>query len=124
MKNFEDPIKYARLFKTGQYDRLYILSLNYGYIHKGLDIYVLPKDRIAIIDFINKPPINENIVKVYGVVDNKHDWLHKGKWCEDFNKLVEQKQQEHSEKTKERERMFKTKIEAEQKKIKKLLAAY
>ena len=94
--------EFATLFKTGQYGRLYIVS---GHHSRGrtFEIYILPKDEVAVYNGEQYPPQNESKVRVYGMVsghpgwDETYDWIHEGKWKDDFLKMVEERKQELEE---------------------------
>lgn len=81
--------EYASLFKTGQYGRLWIESHSHAR-GKTFKIYVLPPDVVVERDFI----FRTEKVEVYGITSGQpgwtetYGWLHKGKWQEDFEKLV------------------------------------
>jgi len=85
--------EYARLFETGQYGRLYIVS---GYHARGktFHIFVLPDGEKAIPNGPNSPPLNDDAVEVYGIIDGNpgwtesYGWLHQGRWQDDFQAMV------------------------------------
>jgi hypothetical protein len=91
--------EYARLFKTGQYGKMYITSGSHA---RGLTfrIQILPEGEEAIPNGSQNLCLNENAVLVYGVVSGNpgwtesYGWIHKGKWVEDFENLVRSKQME------------------------------
>ena len=82
--------EYAKLFKTGQYGRLYLLSGEHarGYT---FHIWVLPDDT-TIDDFPWK-----DAVEVYGITGGNpgwtetYGWLHHGKWEQDFTAMVDER---------------------------------
>ena len=121
--------RYAELFETGQYERLYFVSTHHP-LGKSFRIYVLPEGEKAKPNGTTNPPLNSDAIEVYGALDGEsgwnaeYGWLHIGKWQEDFYKLVEE--------AKERIRKAEESIIEEQKneerkkkeKIQKLLATY
>jgi len=85
--------KYARLFETGQYGKLFIES---GQHARGLtfNMWIVPDGRV-----IKDPPYyDKDCVEVYGITSGHpgwtetYGWLHKGAWQEDFYKLVKEKE--------------------------------
>jgi hypothetical protein len=95
----EGAREYARLFKTGQYEKLYIVSGEHAR-GKTFYVYVLPEKEQAISNGPNNGPLNKDAVLVYGIVGGNpgwtesYGWLHKGKWQEDFEKLKLSKEME------------------------------
>jgi NTP pyrophosphatase (non-canonical NTP hydrolase) len=91
--------EYAKLFETGQYNRLYIVS---GKHARGATfrIFVIPSDAEAVYNGPNNPPRNEDAIEVYGVVsgqpgwDETYGWIHKGPWQADFDDMVVERQAE------------------------------
>lgn len=91
--------KYAGLFKTGQYERLYITSSSHA---RGdtFRIQVLPEGEEAKPNGSANQCLNSNAVEVYGVISGnpgwteEYGWKHEGKWQEDFEKLVRSKEME------------------------------
>lgn len=85
----------AHLFKTGQYGKLYITSGSHAR-GRTLRIQVLPDGELAIQNGSQNTCLNKNAVMVYDVVSGQrgwteaYGWLHKGKWQEDFEKLVDE----------------------------------
>lgn len=85
----------AHLFKTGQYGKLYITSGSHAR-GRTLRIQVLPDGEKAIPNGSQNTCLNKNAVTVYDVVSGQrgwtevYGWLHKGKWQEDFKKLVDE----------------------------------
>jgi hypothetical protein len=81
------------LFKTGQYDKLYITVSDY----RGtptIRIQVLPKDEEAKSNGSPNMCLNENAVIVYGQIEENstdYAWTHQGKWQDDFYKMVDEK---------------------------------
>lgn len=86
--------EYAELFKTGQYDRLYIVSGSHAR-GKTFRIQVLPKDETAIPNGDGNLCLNKDAVTVYDIISGQpgwaeiYGWLHEGKWQADFFDLVE-----------------------------------
>lgn len=85
--------QYADMFKTGQIDRLYIVSGSHAR-GKTFHIYVLPEGAAAKPNGSSNGPLNSDAVEVYGVIGGQpgwtesYGWLHKGRWQDDFAKLV------------------------------------
>ena len=85
--------RYAMMFKTGQYGRLYLSSGDHAR-GKTFHIYVLPEGVSAIANGQNRPR-NKGIVEVYGITGGNpgwtetYGWLHRGKWEQDFADMVE-----------------------------------
>ncbi len=98
----EGANEYARLFKTGQYGRLYIVSGGHAR-GRTFKIYVLPEGEVAKGNGESNAPSNDNAVEVYGILGGHpgwteyYGWIHKGKWCNDFYALVEEKKREKEE---------------------------
>jgi len=119
----------AHLFKTGQYGRLYITSGSHA---RGntLRIQVLPEGEIAIPNGRNNVCLNKDAVMVYDAVSGQlgwtetYGWLHKGKWQDDFRKLVvdAEKKIEYLRKQSEKSKAEKQKQEEER--LSKLLSNY
>lgn len=122
-------IRYAKLFKTGQYGKLYIVSGSHA---RGLTfrIQVLPEGEIAIPNGSQNSCLNSNAVEVYGVVSGNlgwtesYDWIHKGKWCEDFEKLVAEKEAELELKNKSDDTLKEQREKADKNKTELLLSQY
>jgi hypothetical protein len=95
--------EYAKLFKTGQYGRLYIVSSHHAR-GKTFLIYVLPEKEVAQSNGIHNPPLNQDAVEVYGVIcgregwTEEYGWKHKGKWQDDFYELVREREIKLAEK--------------------------
>lgn len=93
--------EYAKLFKTGQYGKLYIVSSSHarGYTFR---IQVLPEGEIAISNGNPNNCLNSDAVEVYAVIEGNtgwtesYGWLFEGKWQEDFYKLVRDRKEEIS----------------------------
>ena len=119
----------AHLFKTGQYGRLYITSSSHAR-GQTLRIQVLPDGEKAIPNGSNNPCLNNNAVMVYDAISGKlgwtetYGWLHKGKWQDDFRKLVvdAEKRIEYLKKQSEKSKAEKQKQEEER--LSKLLSDY
>lgn len=86
--------EYAKLFKTGQYGKLYITSGSHA---RGntFRISILPEGEKAISNGEGNNCLNNDAVEVYGVISGhpgwteSYGWIHKGKWQEDFTRLLE-----------------------------------
>jgi len=89
--------EYARLFNTGQYGKLYIVSGSHA---RGstFRIQILPEGEEAMPNGDNNLCLNNNAVEVYGIVaghpgwTERYGWLEIGKWMQDFEKLVKKQQ--------------------------------
>lgn len=121
--------EYARLFETGQYGRLYVVSGSHAR-GRTFRIFVLPKDETAIPNGPNNGPANKETVEVYGVVGGQrgwtesYGWLHQGMWQEDFLQLKIAKEQEIAEEKLKYIELKKLKEEQEAIKINNLLMDY
>jgi hypothetical protein len=77
--------KYARLFETGQYGKLYIESSSHA---RGLTFHI----------WVGGEPRGKDSVEVFGIIGGNpgwtesYGWLHEGAWQEDMHKLVKQKE--------------------------------
>jgi hypothetical protein len=86
--------EYAKLFETGQYGRLYLVSGEHAR-GRTFHIYILPKGEAAQPNGRNNRPLNADAVEVYGITgshpgwDETYGWLHHGKWEQDFADMVE-----------------------------------
>jgi len=91
--------EYARLFETGQYGRLYLVSGSHAR-GKTFRVYILPANEEAKQNGPHNPPLNKDAVEVYGITGGQpgwtetYGWLHEGRWQEDFDLLVEQRRSE------------------------------
>ena len=121
--------EYANLFETGQYGRIYLVSGSHAR-GKTFRIFVLPEGCEAKPNGQHNAPLNGDAVEVYGVTcgnpgwTEAYGWLHKGKWQDDFAKLVEIRNAELSDQD---ARSQKSKEDAEAAKKRRdadLLAAY
>lgn len=121
--------KYANLFKTGQYEQLYITNSSHA---RGdtFRIQVLPENEKAKSNGSANQCLNSNAVEVYGVISGnpgwteEYGWLHKGKWQEDFEKLVRSKEMEIKAKNQVNQDIIKDNEKAKQKRISTLLSNY
>ena len=120
---------YARLFGTGQYGRLFIVSGSHA---RGstFHIFVLPEGEKAIPNGPSNGPLNRDAVEVYGVVGGNrgwtesYGWLHHGKWESDFDRLVEAKKQQIVELNEKQLRDANEKASTESQRVQSLLATY
>jgi hypothetical protein len=120
---------YAKLFETGQYGRLYVVSGSHAR-GKTFHIYVLPKDVVAIPNGPNNGPINKDAIEVYGAVDGQrgwtetYGWLHHGPWQDDFFSIKAEKEKEYEDQLLQKA-LEKEAIEASKREsIEKILADY
>lgn len=117
--------RYAALFETGQYGRLYFVSGRHAR-GKTFHVYLLPSD--AQIE--GNPWGRKDVVEVYGVVGGHpgwtehYGWLHKGAWQQDFYSLVEEREAEIAAQKKEMESLAASELEAESQRVERLLADY
>ena len=121
--------EYAGLFETGQYGKLYITSGSHAR-GKTFRIQVLPEGEKASPNGTGNLCTNKNAVIVYGEKGGQpgwteyYGWLHKGKWQEDFRKLVEERKAEVEAEKKE-QAIKKTQAEViEKNRVGRLLAGY
>lgn len=121
--------EFSELFKTGQYGKLYIVSGSHAR-GRTFHIQVLPEGEKAVANGTQNLCTNSNAVEVYGVVSGNpgwtetYDWLHKGKWCEDFEKLVSEKKKEIEMRNKSDEYLKEQRLKADSNKIASLLSQY
>jgi hypothetical protein len=125
----EGAKKYAKLFKTGQYERLYITSSSHA---RGdtFRIQVLPEGEKAEPNGCNNQCLNSNAIEVYGAISGnlgwteEYGWKHKGKWQEDFEELVCSKEMELEVIEKKNQVMIKKKEKEEKERVENLLSKY
>jgi hypothetical protein len=121
--------EYARLFDTGQYGRLYLVSGEHAR-GKFFHIYVLPKDEEAIPNGSSNAPLNKDAVEVYGIIGGNpgwtesYGWLHSGQWQDDFEKLALSKRLENAEKEKQKKATTEEIEEANKLRVQNLLKDY
>jgi len=121
--------EYAKLFKTGQYGKLYITVGQHarGYF---FHIHVLPDGEDAIPNGESNPCINDNAVEVYGITggnpgwSEEYGWLHQGRWQQDFYRLVEERKEKIATEEKTRIEEIKKEKDAEYSRTNRLLADY
>ena len=119
--------EYARLFKTGQYGKLFITVDSHAR-GKTFEIQIIPRNEKAIIKY-NRCQ-NENAVTVYGALrgnpgwDETYGWLHEGKWQEDFELLYQKRIKEQEHEKEKKERINKERMEDQRHKIKEILLQY
>ena len=81
--------EYAGIFQTGQYGKLYLVCGNHAR-GRTFHIYVMPSET----KHIGMPCTCKEAVEVYGIVSGQpgwtetYGWLHRGKWINDFDRLV------------------------------------
>ncbi len=121
--------QYAGLFKTGQYGRLYITSGSHA---RGTTfrIQLLPEGEKAIPNGSNNTCLNKDAVEVYGILGGNsgwteyYGWIHKGKWCEDFENMVIEREIEIENETKLHQEYIENEKALQNKKIETLLNKY
>lgn len=121
--------EYARLFRTGQYGKLYLVSSSHA---RGstFRIQILPEGKKAEPNGDNNLCLNDDAVVVYGIVGGhpgwteRYGWLETGRWMDDFEKLVKETKNLLAEKS-QKSLEDRTKTEDEKQKIKEaLLSGY
>jgi len=121
--------EYAELLESGQYGKLYLSSGSHAR-GKTFHIQVLPEGEIAEVTTPNTLCTNDTAVLVYGVVSGNpgwtetYGWLHRGKWQDDFSKLVEAKRKEVQYKNDQKAIMLEQRELAHYAKERKLLSEY
>lgn len=121
--------EYAKLFRTGQIGRLYLVSGSHA---RGLTfhIYVLPEGAEAKGNGPNNPPLNSDAVEVYGIVDGQpgwtesYGWLHSGRWQQDFYEIVANRHAEIEDRNALLDKQKADAEEARKAKVAALLASY
>lgn len=95
--------EFAKLFKTGQYGKLYITSGDHAR-GETFHIQILPEGETAKPNGGQNLCLNSDAIEVYGIVAGQpgwtesYGWLHEGEWQDDFRKLVTSKQMELADK--------------------------
>ena len=125
----EGATEYARLFRTGQYGGLYIVS---GCHARGetFRIAVLPDGEKAISNGPNNQCVNRDAMEVYGITSGQpgwtetYGWLYKGKWQDDFYKLVEEQKRKRCIARQEKAVRIEKKNTEEAQRINDLLSKY
>ena len=121
--------KYARLFKTGQYGKLYITSGSHAR-GETFEIQVLPQGEKAKPNGECNKCLNSDAIEVYGVVSGnpgwteEYGWIHKGKWQEDFEALVLHKEMEEEIQKKLQVHLKRAKEQKERERTNNLLSHY
>ena len=117
---------YAKLFKTGQYGRLYIDS---GFHARGktFHMWALHDDSPIVV---SHPRSLKDAVEVYGITGGHpgwteiYGWLHHGKWESDFSELVEKRKAEIESDIAHQDYIKSITADNEKQRIEKLLASY
>ncbi len=89
--------EYCEIFRKGQHGRLYLYPSSHA---RGptFAIYLLPEG--AVVESGEYPWGIKDHVEVYGMVSGQrgwtetYDWIHRGKWCEDFQTLIDERKKE------------------------------
>lgn len=122
--------KYCTLFQeTQQIGRLYLVVTEHAR-GKTFRIFILPKDVKAIPNGSQNPPLNKDVVEVYGVVagnpgwTESYGWLHDGPWQNDFKNLVNTRIKVSMEKSESIKDLTKRKKEQDAIRIRTLLETY
>ena len=93
---------------------------------KCFEILLLPAD----VDVDPEQITVKNAVKVYGILSGQpgwtetYGWIHKGKWQEDFDKIIERKKIENKEAEQKHAEELEHKKAEEDSRINKLLSSY
>lgn len=88
---------FAKLFETGQYGRLYIVSASRSARGATFRLFVLPAGEQATPNGPGDAPLNSHAVEVYDIADDapgttassSYGCLLEGDWKQDFASLVE-----------------------------------
>jgi len=121
--------KYARLFETGQYGKLYITSGSHAR-GETFRIQILPNGEDAKRNGSQNPCLNDNAIEVYGVVSGnpgwteEYGWIHEGRWQDDFEKLARSKEMEIEHKNKLNTAQSEDYAKEEKERVKSLLNEY
>jgi len=122
-------IKYAQLFKTGQYGKLYLVS---GKHARGstFHIQVLPDGEDALPNGKGNLCLNDNAVEAYGIIGGQpgwtesYGWIYHGPWVRDFNSLVEEAEKTKQSEKEQGSKRAEQKADDEEQRIQALLDAY
>lgn len=121
--------RYANLFKTGQYGKLYLTSGSHAR-GRTFTIQVLPEGVKAKPNGSNNNCINSDAVEVYGMVSGQrgwtetYGWLHDGKWQADFCSLVKVAEDANVEKRANHAKSVRRREAEKQESVKQLLSNY
>lgn len=121
--------EYSKMFKTGQYNRLYITSSSHA---RGstFNIQVLPEGEEAKGNGNHNKCLNEDAVLVYGPISGRlgwteeYGWIHEGKWKDDFEILYRTKVAESKLKARKSKILAEDLEKSERKRINNLLSKY
>lgn len=121
--------EHAKLFKTGQYGKLYITSGSHA---RGntLRIQVLPEGEKAVANGSQNTCLNKDAVEVYGVISGNlgwnevYGWLHEGRWQDDFYKLVAEEEAKIETKKLEQQESLRISAEKDKERREELLKNY
>jgi hypothetical protein len=121
--------EYSKLFSTGQYGRLYIVSGSHAR-GRTFHIQILPTGEKAEENGENNLCLNFNAVEVYGILGGQpgwseyYGWIYTGPWQKDFEKLVETRKKEIATEQIHLKLHKKNVEKAKNERIKKLLESY
>lgn len=121
--------EFSELFETGQYGRFYIVSGSHAR-GRTFHIQILPEGEKAVANGSQNLCANSNAVEVYGIVSGNpgwtetYGWLHEGKWCEDFETLVSEREKEIELRSKSFEELKEKRQKAESDRVASLLSQY
>jgi len=119
--------EFAELFETGQYGKLFIETGSHAR-GKIFRIYVLPEG--AKVKYTMELYEIKGVVEVYGIVGGQpgwteqYDWIHTGKWCADFGKLVGERKKEIQNSNNKDTILSEEKQQNEKKRVAELLDKY
>ena len=119
--------EYYDLFdgESQQLGRLY-LQLRQHARGKCFEIKLMPDGMVGSGDYV----AGKDVVEVYGMVSGQrgwteaYDWIHVGKWKDDFLAIVEQKKLEKAQSKDSAEKIKQESNDADRKNTQSLLAAY
>ena len=119
----------CNLFSTGQYGRFYVVS-NWDRDPR-FRIQILPEGEVAKPNGKSNLCLNSDAVLVYGHVANEigngkkdTDWIYKGKWVDDFGRMVVQARAKIEEDRTVAQSLALEKQRLENERIQKLLSQY
>lgn len=115
--------------KPEQIGKLYLLPGSHAR-GKTFSVYVLPEDEDADIQYESNPPINKNIVEVFGVIGGQcgwteyYGWIHRGKWENDLNAVFDTRKKEIEENNKKASDEKQKRVESDRLTTKELISKY
>lgn len=118
--------EYAELFKAEQHGRLYLLPGSHAR-GRTFHIWVLPADRAVTNEDPWRVP---GAVEVYGILGGQpgwteyYGWLHRGKWEDDFAKIVATRKAVLQSRHEQEQIALEHRAQEERSRVAKLLADY